>query len=80
MGGICPEGKIPYLYPTNYETWLLFQQMLSGLIVPQGGYDFSAIKVIMDCNNIETSKRPELTGIIIKLIDVIEAERRARNK
>jgi len=54
--------------------------MLSGLIVPQGGYNYQAIQVVFDCNEVDVSRRSELLNKITKLIDVIEIERRSRAK
>jgi hypothetical protein len=53
--------------------------MFPGLI-QQHGYDYNAIQVVLDSQNIEISERPRILEQIIKLIGVIETERRARAK
>ena len=54
--------------------------MLPGLIRHPGGYDYTAIQVIFDTHGIEQAKRPATMAEIVKLINVIDAERKAREK
>lgn len=79
--GECPDGKVPTLAPENYEIWELFQLMLPGLI-RQDGYDYMAIRVVFNQWEKETGKQSSMTMFrqILKLIDVIETERRKRTK
>jgi hypothetical protein len=53
--------------------------MLPGL-VRQDGYDYNAIKVVLDVYGVEQKGRPRIMTSINKLIDVINAEKRAREK
>lgn len=75
--GVCPDGKIPTLSRDNYEIWELFSLMLPGLLRMEG-YDFNAIRIVFDVYGIEQKRRPEMLEQIIKIIGVIDAERRAR--
>jgi hypothetical protein len=67
------------LIPDNFEIWNLFQMMIPGLVT-QGGYDYNAIQVILDSHSIGQAERPQMLAQVIKLIDVIETERRERAK
>jgi hypothetical protein len=51
--------------------------MLPGL-VGRGGYDYNAIQVVFDVHEVERGKRADMLGLITRLIDVVEAERRSR--
>jgi hypothetical protein len=53
--------------------------MLPGL-VGQGGYDYNAIQVILDSFGVEKDHRPNIVRKVVSLIDVIEKERKAREK
>ncbi|MFH2076785.1 MAG: hypothetical protein ABIJ57_15835 [Pseudomonadota bacterium] len=76
-GGECPEGKIPTLHPDNYEIWGLFQEMTWGLLRTDG-YDYGAIQVVFDIHGIPQARRPEMLNQIVRLIGVVDAERKAR--
>lgn len=77
--GRCPDGKIPYLHPANYQIWYLFQQMFRGLVW-DGGYDYGAIEVIFNGNAVNQDARPMMISQIIRLVEVLEVERQKRRK
>ena len=74
-GGRCPDGKIPYLFPENHEIWDLFQMMLPGLRDGMGGYNYTAIQVTFDIYKVKQCHRQRMFKKIVKLIEVINAER-----
>jgi hypothetical protein len=79
VGGICPQGKIPVLMQENHETWGLFQEMFPGLIM-QAGYDYNAIKVVMDIHGLGQTRRAELMALCVKMIGIISKARNEKVK
>lgn len=75
--GVCPDGRIPSLDRCNYEIWNLFILMQPGLMRMEG-YDYNAIGVVFDMYGIEQRRRPEMFETIVKLIKIMDGERRKK--
>lgn len=76
----CPTGEVPKLSPVNREFVALFVRMLPGLSSSTGGYDYNAIKVVMDIHGVPVMARPEILDKVISVIMVMDAERQRRNE
>jgi len=79
-GGICPAKKIPTLHEDNRNIWRLITEMLPGLLIPDGGYDYKAIEVVFGIYNIPKANQQSIFTSVLRIIRVIDAERQARRE
>lgn len=75
--GICPQGKIPVLWPEHHDTWRLFLMMYPGLITDIG-FNYGAIESVFEIEEIENKYRKRIFDDVLKLINIVKAERGKR--
>lgn len=73
--GVCPEGKIPDLSPTNKEFWRVFAYALPGFIKADG-YDYGAVKMVFSDFSVSKHRRPFYMDRVLAIINVIDRVRK----
>lgn len=76
---LCPQNRGPVkITKENEEFVLILQKTLPGMTRPDGGFDYSAIEMILNLFDIVGDERQYLFDKFLNIISVIQEKRQQK--